>query len=187
MFAERIIFIAHPPIWSGHDLLLLPGVGAIVVDDRGRLLFARRSDTGRWAVVAGMVEPGEQPADTIVREVHEETGVDVAVERILGVATHPVDYPNGDRCDYLSITFLCRATGGTARVNDDESLDVGWFERRSCRSWSLTRGCGSRWRCATRRRHGSPPSGRAPGPGRAVHVSRQLCGAGGQLGGGVCG
>jgi 8-oxo-dGTP diphosphatase len=112
----------------GHDLLLLPGVGAIVVDDQGRLLFARRSDTGRWAVVAGMVEPGEQPADTIVREVHEETGVDVAVERILGVATHPVDYPNGDRCEYLSITFLCRATGGTARVNDDESLDVGWFE-----------------------------------------------------------
>ncbi|GAA3255149.1 NUDIX domain-containing protein [Dactylosporangium siamense] len=112
----------------GHDLLLLPGVGAIVVDDRGRLLFARRSDTGRWAVVAGMVEPGEQPADTIVREVHEETGVDVTVERILGVATHPVDYPNGDRCEYLSITFLCRAVGGTARVNDDESLDVGWFE-----------------------------------------------------------
>ena len=75
-----------------------------------------------------MVEPGEQPADTIVREVHEETGVDVAVERVLGVATHPVDYPNGDRCEYLSITFLCRAAGGTARVNDDESLDVGWFE-----------------------------------------------------------
>jgi 8-oxo-dGTP diphosphatase len=112
----------------GHDLLLLPGVGAIVVDGQGRLLLGRRSDTGRWAVVAGMVEPGEQPADTIVREVLEETGVDVVVERILGVATHPVDYPNGDRCNYLSVTFLCRAVGGTARVNDDESLDVRWFE-----------------------------------------------------------
>ena len=112
----------------GHDLLLLPGVGAIVVDGQGRLLFGRRSDTGRWAVVAGMVEPGEQPADTIIREVREETGVDVVVERILGVATHPVEYPNGDRCDYLSVTFLCRAVGGTARVNDDESLDVGWFD-----------------------------------------------------------
>ncbi|WP_327001497.1 NUDIX domain-containing protein [Dactylosporangium sp. NBC_01737] len=112
----------------GHDLLLLPGVGAIVVDGQGRLLFGRRSDTGRWSVVAGMVEPGEQPADTVVREVLEETGVDVVVERILGVATHPVDYPNGDRCNYLSVTFLCRAVGGTARVNDDESFEVGWFE-----------------------------------------------------------
>ena len=83
----------------GHDLLLLPGVGAIVVDDHGRLLFGRRSDTGRWAVVAGMVEPGEQPADTVVREVREETGVDVRRRAVLGVATHPVDYPNGDRCE----------------------------------------------------------------------------------------
>jgi 8-oxo-dGTP diphosphatase len=112
----------------GHDLLLLPGVGAIVVDGDGRLLFGRRSDTGRWSVVAGMVEPGEQPAETVVREVREETGVDVVVERVLGVATHPVDYPNGDRCNYFSVTFLCRAVGGAARVNDDESLEVGWFD-----------------------------------------------------------
>jgi 8-oxo-dGTP diphosphatase len=41
---------------------------------------------------------------------------------------HPVVYPNGDHCEYLNVTFLCRAVGGTARVGDDESLAVGWFE-----------------------------------------------------------
>ncbi|MFF5225811.1 NUDIX domain-containing protein [Dactylosporangium sp. NPDC000521] len=49
----------------------MPGVGGIAVDDRSRLLLARRSDTGGWAVLAGMVEPGEQPGDTVVREVRE--------------------------------------------------------------------------------------------------------------------
>ncbi|MEU0558269.1 NUDIX domain-containing protein [Dactylosporangium maewongense] len=112
----------------GHDLLLLPGVSGIVVDDRGRLLLARRSDTGGWAVLAGVVEPGEQPADAVVREVREETGVEVRVERLLGVAMHPVHYPNGDRCEYLNVTFLCSVAGGTATVNDDESLEVGWFD-----------------------------------------------------------
>ncbi|MET7419826.1 NUDIX domain-containing protein [Dactylosporangium sp. NPDC005555] len=112
----------------GHRLLLLPGVSGIVVDEGGRLLLGQRRDTGRWAVLAGVGEPGEQPADTVVREVREETGVEVVVERLLGVASHPVHYPNGDHCEYLNLTFLCRPVGGTAKVNDDESLDVGWFE-----------------------------------------------------------
>lgn len=112
----------------GHGLLLLPGVTAVVFDDAGRLLLGRRSDNGRWALIAGVMDPGEQPAETIVREVYEETAVHVVPERVTSVLTQPpVEYPNGDRCEYVDITFRCRAVGGTARVNDDESLDVGWF------------------------------------------------------------
>lgn len=53
----------------GHDLLWLNGVTGCVLDDRGRLLLGRRSDTGEWAMVYGINEPGEQPADTVVREI----------------------------------------------------------------------------------------------------------------------
>jgi hypothetical protein len=54
--------------------------------------------------------------------------VQVIPERITSVLTQPpYTYPNGDQCEYLDITFLCRAVGGDARVNDDESLAVGWF------------------------------------------------------------
>jgi 8-oxo-dGTP diphosphatase len=111
----------------GTDLLLLPGVSGVVHNDAGQVLLARRSDNGRWSLPAGLIDPGEQPADAVLREIHEETGVHAEIIRIGGVATHPVVYPNGDTCEYLNVWFRCRAVGGDARVNDDESTQVGWF------------------------------------------------------------
>ncbi|GAB2614920.1 NUDIX domain-containing protein [Streptomyces capparidis] len=112
----------------GHRSLFLPGVTAVVLDASGRILLNRRSDTGRWAVLAGILEPGEQPAHAAAREVYEETGVRVAVERLAAVrTTEEIAYPNGDRARYLDVVFRCRAVGGEARVADDESLEVGWF------------------------------------------------------------
>nr|WSX53229.1 NUDIX domain-containing protein [Streptomyces sp. NBC_00974] len=113
---------------AGHQLLLLPGVTAIVVDERGWVLLGRRADTGRWSVVGGIAEPGEQPAETAVREVYEETAVRCVPERVVLVQMlPPITYPNGDVCQFQDITFRCRATGGEARVNDNESLEVAWF------------------------------------------------------------
>ncbi|MEU1473877.1 NUDIX domain-containing protein [Streptomyces sp. NPDC005760] len=112
----------------GHDLLWLPGVSAVVFDDQDRVLLNRRSDTRKWSLIGGIPEPGEQPAACAVREVEEETGVHCVVERVIVVqALHPVTYENGDTCQYMDISFRCRAVGGEARVNDDESLEVGWF------------------------------------------------------------
>ncbi|WP_432084894.1 MULTISPECIES: NUDIX hydrolase [unclassified Streptomyces] len=115
---------------AGHQLLFLPGVSVVVFDDRGRVLLGRRSDNGRWAIIGGIVEPGEQPADCAVREVYEETAVRCEVERIVIVETlsKPVVYPNGDQCQFMDVTFRCRAVGGEARVNDEESTEVGWFD-----------------------------------------------------------
>ncbi len=112
----------------GHELLWLPGVSVVVFDDEGRVLLNRRSDTGTWSLIGGIPEPGEQPAACAVREVEEETGVHCAVERVIVVQSlKPVTYDNGDVCQYMDISFRCRALGGEARVNDDESLEVGWF------------------------------------------------------------
>lgn len=112
----------------GNHLLFLPGVVAVVFDDEGRLLLGRRADNGRWALVSGIPDPGEQPAETAVREIHEETAVHAVAERIIAVRTGPpVEYPNGDRSQFIDIVLRCRAVGGEARVNDDESLEVGWF------------------------------------------------------------
>ena len=111
----------------GHAMIMIPSVSAVVVNDDGELLLGRRSDDGQWSLLAGILEPGEQPAAGIVREVFEESAVEVRVERLAGAALHPKTYPNGDVCQFANLWFLCTATGGEARVNDDESLEVGWF------------------------------------------------------------
>jgi 8-oxo-dGTP diphosphatase len=111
----------------GTDLLFLPSVGGVVHNDLGEILLVRRADNGAWSLPSGTIEPGEQPADAALREIEEETGVTAIIERLAGVAAHPVLYPNGDRCEFLHAWFRCRAVGGVARVNDDESVDVAWF------------------------------------------------------------
>jgi len=115
----------------GHDLLMLPGVSAVVLNDAGEILLGRRSDNGAWSLPAGTIDPGEQPAEAIIREIYEETGVHATIDRLAGVALHPVVYPHGDRCEYLNVFFRCTATGGEARVNDGEMTEVAWFPRNA--------------------------------------------------------
>ncbi|MFN8194626.1 MAG: NUDIX domain-containing protein [Nocardioidaceae bacterium] len=111
----------------GHDPLWLASVTAVVL--RGEeVLLVRRVDNGQWAPVSGIVDPGEHPADCAVREVLEETTVDVEVEGLAWVSvSQPVIHVNGDQAQYLVHVFRCRFLGGEARVGDDESLEVGWF------------------------------------------------------------
>lgn len=112
----------------GHDPLWLTGVSAVVLDDEGRVLLGLRADNRRWAVVSGIIEPGEQPATAMLREIAEEAGIEAELVRLSSVDVTPtITYPNGDVVQYLDLCFLARHTAGTPRVNDDENLDVGWF------------------------------------------------------------
>jgi len=121
-------FVARLRAHIGHDLLWLSSATSVVLDEREQILLARRSDTGNWALPGGIIDPAEQPADAAVREVFEETGVISVPERLIEVTVSPrFAYPNGDEVQYLDVVFRCRAIGGEARVNDGESLEVGWF------------------------------------------------------------
>ena len=112
----------------GHDLLWLPGVTGVVLNDERQVLLVRRADNGRWTLITGMLEPGEEPAVGTLREVAEETGVSAEIEHLIHVGSHgPITFPNQDRCSFLNVAFSCRYVSGEARVNDDESTDVAWF------------------------------------------------------------
>ncbi|NEA33005.1 NUDIX domain-containing protein [Streptomyces sp. SID13031] len=113
----------------GHDLLWLTGISGIVLDDAERILLVRRADTGLWSLPAGILEPGEHPAVAMLREIHEETGVEAEIERLVSIdVLPPGSYPNGDQVQFLDLTFRCSPLRGEARVNDDESLEVAWFD-----------------------------------------------------------
>src|SRR5438105_2248500 len=88
----------------GHDLVYCPGVLAVVINDAGEVLVQHRSDNSHWNLIGGIMDPGEEPADAMVREVYEEAGVQVAVERLVGVyGGHDglYSYPNGDVIMFL--------------------------------------------------------------------------------------
>ncbi len=115
--------IGHAPLW-------LSGVCGVVFDDAGRVLLTQRVEHRRWALVSGILEPGEQPAQGLVREIREETGVEAKVERLAAlVADPPMVLPNGDQCQFLTLTFRCRYVSGRARVADEENVAVSWFAR----------------------------------------------------------
>ena len=102
-----------------------PCAGGIVVDDAGRLLLIRRGrppSMGCWSIPGGRCLPGESPADACVREVAEETGLDVRVLRWAGQVQR--DSPEGGV--YVIDDFVCEVLGGELRAGDD-ALDAAWF------------------------------------------------------------
>jgi ADP-ribose pyrophosphatase YjhB (NUDIX family)/SAM-dependent methyltransferase len=92
--------------------------GAVIRED-GRVLAIRRADNGAWEPPGGVLEIHERPEDGVRREVREETGVEVEVERLSGV------YKNLDR-GVVALVFRCRAVGGGLRTTE-ESKDVAWL------------------------------------------------------------
>ena len=114
-------------------MVIRPGVSAIIRTPAG-LLLQRRADNGLWGLPGGGVEPGESVTDAVVREVREETGLEVVPLRLIGVYSSPahhqiVTYPDGNVIHYVSSSFECRIVGG-ALACGEESLDLRWFDPR---------------------------------------------------------
>jgi 8-oxo-dGTP pyrophosphatase MutT (NUDIX family) len=114
----------------GSDLLLLPGVTAVIRDGE-QFLLARHAHSGLWSLIGGAVEPGEEPSDAVIREVFEETGARIRIDGIVGAyGGRPmmVEYPNGDRVGYVTTAYECRLLD-TPHPDMDELLELGWFAR----------------------------------------------------------
>jgi len=107
---------------------VVPSVTAIVVNDADELLLIHKSDNDLWALPGGGHDIGESIADTVVREVEEETGIDVQVTGVVGFFTDPrhvMAYDDGEVRQQFSICFTTRLLGGASRPSS-ESKEVRW-------------------------------------------------------------
>lgn len=117
------------------------GVGAVVVD-AGRVLLVQRGREplkGKWSLPGGMLELGESLHEGVVREVEEETGLQVEPLELLELLDRIVreQTPEGERVrfQYVIADYLCRVTGGTLKAASDAAA-VRWVERAEWNSHS---------------------------------------------------
>ena len=106
------------------------GVGAIIVDDEGRLFLARRgeqakNERGLWEFPGGGVEFGERLRDALAREIREEYGVAIEVGDLLTVTDHLL--PDEGQ-HWVSPSYICRILDGApAILEPDKCSAIGWF------------------------------------------------------------
>lgn len=108
---------------------IVPATSAIVLNEAGEILLQQRRDNDLWALPGGTMEPGESIAQCVIREVKEETGLDVKPEYLVGVYSNPahiVAYSDGEVRQQFSICFFCSLIGGEITTSD-ESFKVGFF------------------------------------------------------------
>lgn len=104
-------------------------VGAVVHDAQGRLLLVRRANEpgrGLWSLPGGRVEPGESDEQAVTRELAEETGMTVSVDRHVGTVTRSA--PEGSVFDIHD--YACRCVAGSLRAGDDAD-DARWCDAAS--------------------------------------------------------
>jgi ADP-ribose pyrophosphatase YjhB (NUDIX family) len=111
--------------------VIRPGTCAAVFNERGEILLQRRADNGFWSMPGGAIDPGESVEQGALREVGEETGLQVRMVRLVGVYSDPrnymiTHYPGGDIVHNVSLCFVCERVAGTLQLSD-ESTDIGYF------------------------------------------------------------
>ena len=106
------------------------GVGAVIVDDGGRLFLARRgpgakNERGLWEFPGGSVEFGETLAQALRREIREEYGIEIEVGELLDVADHIL--PDEGQ-HWVSPSFVCVITSGVPAICEmTKCTEIGWF------------------------------------------------------------
>ncbi|MFI6683075.1 NUDIX domain-containing protein [Streptomyces sp. NPDC050485] len=103
---------------------MVVAASAVVTDSEGRLLLQRRRDNNLWALPGGGMELGDSLPGTAVREVKEETGLDVEITGLVGTYTDPrhiIEYSDGEVRRQFNVCFTARITGGEPTLSDEST------------------------------------------------------------------
>jgi len=110
---------------------IVPAASAVVADKDDRILLHKRKDNKSWSLLGGAMEPGESLTETIIREVQEEAGLIVRVDKLVGVYSDPghiIEYSDGEIRQQFSICFACSILSGKLSLSE-ESYELKFFSR----------------------------------------------------------
>jgi ADP-ribose pyrophosphatase YjhB (NUDIX family) len=114
---------------------LKAGVAVIILNEANQVLLQKRADVGLWGIPSGHIEIGETVAEAAIREVKEETNLEIRIKKLIGVYSDPNSqvfaYPNGKVVHFITTCFLAEITGGELRCNSDESLEIKFFGQQN--------------------------------------------------------
>lgn len=112
----------------GPRKIILNCAGVIITKD-DKILFQRRSDNGKWGLIGGLLEMNETCQEAALREVKEETGLEVRLDSFLGIFhNHDMVWSNGEAAHVISAYFIASIVSGEPRV-DEESFELRFFSR----------------------------------------------------------
>lgn len=103
---------------------IVVAASAVVTDDHGRILLQRRRDNDLWALPGGGMDLTDSLPGTAVREVKEETGLDVEITGLVGTYTDPkhiIAYTDGEVRRQFNVCFTARITGGRLEISDEST------------------------------------------------------------------
>lgn len=114
----------------GDELIFMPCVAGIIRNEKGNILFGRKHNEQNWGLIAGAIEIGETPAQAMIREALEETGLDIEPIRIIGVyggKEQRLTYKNGHQVEYVTIVFECTIKDGQLDPDNEEMKELKFF------------------------------------------------------------
>jgi mutator protein MutT len=117
------------------------GVGAVIIKDGKILLEKRKSEPGRgkWSIPGGLVELGESVSQTVVREVAEETGLEVYAPELIDVVDNVVRDENGEvKYHFVIIDFFVKLKGGEPKASSDAE-ELKWVPLNEVEKYNLTK------------------------------------------------
>jgi 8-oxo-dGTP diphosphatase len=117
------------------------GVGAVIVDDAARVLLVKRRFeplAGQWSLPGGAVDVGETLESCVIREIREETGLDVEVGQVIEVFDRIMhDVEGRVQYHYVLVDYVCRPAGGTLAAASDVA-DAAWVDAGALAEFHLT-------------------------------------------------
>ena len=124
----------------GKNGTLRVGCSAVIFDQlHQKILLTRREDNNQWCLPSGGMEPGESASEACIREVEEETGLQVAIKRLIGVYTTPhelIVYRDGNKIQLVALCFAAEIVGGELRLSC-ETTEYGYYSYQEIQELDL--------------------------------------------------